>query len=301
MLMNAQQLAPTRLRKTQAPSPASGRGETSASCKYLRWETKSLSRWRGRVPEFYEGGWGLHHALQFLLLALLLTASTCTAHAAQDWHLRPVSAWHKLTATKPGTLRAFQNEPVQIQAARGGWYSFQCVIEAGDAPLRDVQIAPTHLATTLGQFVLKPNIQLYWENFVRVETPSGNRELTPLYWPDALLPIQTQPAREIGAHQAEVLWCSVFIPRETEAGHYFGALDVTTNGQSKSLALSFQVHDVEIPPPNLRLNVAVYYEVLRDWYRKSGREFSDAEWQIQKQRYYDFLLDLRLQCLRFAG
>lgn len=194
-------------------------------------------------------------------------------------------------AIKPGTLRAFNNEPVQIQAARGGWYSFQCVIEAGDQPLRDLQITPTHLATTLGQFVLKSNIQLYWENYVRVVVPSGNRELTSLYWPDALLPVETQPARDIAAHQAAVLWCSVFIPRDTEAGHYFGALDVTTNGQHRSLALSFQVHDVEIPPPNLRLNVAVYYDILRDWYRKSGREFSDADWQIQKQRYYDFLLD----------
>ena len=290
-MMNAKRSAPTRVRKAHPPSPASGRGKTSAFCKCLRWEAKSLSRLRGRVGELCEPGWGLHCALQFLLIALILTTSTCHAAHAADWHLRPVSAWHKLTATKPGTLRAFDNQPIQIEAARGGWYSFQCVIEAGDAPLRDLQIAPTHLATTLGQFILKPNIQLYWENFVRVEIPSGNRELTPLYWPDALLPIQTQPAREIGAHQAEVLWCSVFISRDTEAGHYFGALDVTTNGQSKSLALSFQVHDVEIPPPNLRLNVAVYYDVLCNWYRKSGREFSDAEWQIQKRRYYDFLLD----------
>ena len=229
-------------------------------------------------------------SLGTLAISIFLTASTCTARAA-DWHLRPVSAWHKLTATRPGTLRAFDNVPVQIQAARGGWYSFQCVIEAGDAPLRDVQIAPTHLATTLGQFVLKTNIQLYWENFARVEIPSGNRELMPLWWPDALLPIGTQPSREIEAQRTEVLWCSVFIPANTEAGHYFGALDVTTNGQSKSLALSFQVHDVEIPPPNLRLNIAVYYDVLRDWYRKSGREFSEVDWQIQTRRYYDFLLD----------
>ena len=277
-----------RLLPPPQPSPASGRG-SHALHKYLQDGIKlplplAGEGWGGGTRRLFRC-----HKLALLLSALCLTASTCSA--AEDWHLRPVSAWHKLTATQDGTLREYPTKPVQIEAARGGWYSFQCVVEAGDAPLRDLKIEPTHFATTLGQFILKPNIHLYWENFVQVETPSGNRELQPLWWPDALLPIETQPTRLIEADKSAVLWCSVFIPNSTEAGIYFGALDVTTNGQAKTLALTIQVHDIEIPPPNVRLNVAVYYDVLRDWYRKSGREFSDADWQIQKEHYYDFLLD----------
>ena len=49
-----------------------------------------------------------------------------------------------------------------------------------------------------------------------------------------------------------------------------------------------------MPNPTLRGNVAVYYNVLRNWYAKNLTPLDDAQFARMKQRYYDFLLDYRI-------
>ena len=223
------------------------------------------------------------------MLALALTSTATRA----DWQLAPVASTRKLTAEKPGVLLPFQAQSVVLRAARGEWESFQFVVTAGAAPIENLQIAPNGLATIGAEFIESKQLQVWGENFAFVAKPSGNRELRPLYWPDALLPLGGSTRIEAG--QSAVFWATIRVPLDAVAGDYFGELDVTADGENRRLALTLRVEDQTLPAPTFRATVAVYYDVLRDWYAKNlNQTFSDEDWETQKRRYYDFLLDYRI-------
>ncbi len=224
------------------------------------------------------------------LFAALLVLSTC---ARADWKLTPATSTQKLTATAPGVLLPFRAEPVVLRAARGEWESFQFVVTAGAKPIENLQITPNGLATIGAEFIESKNLELWRENYVYVEKPSGNRELRPLWWPDALLPLEKITRIEAG--QSAVFWATIRVPSDAVAGDYFGELDVNADGENRRLALTLRVENQTLPAPTFRATVAVYYDVLRDWYDKNlNQTFTDAQWETQKRRYYDFLLDYRI-------
>ena len=67
------------------------------------------------------------------------------------------------------------------------------------------------------------------------------------------------------------------------------------DGENRRLALTLRVDDQTLPAPTFRATVAVYYDVLRAWYRENlNQTFTDAQWQERKRRYYEFLLDYRI-------
>ncbi|MDF2441650.1 MAG: hypothetical protein JWN98_2634, partial [Abditibacteriota bacterium] len=238
------------------------------------------------------------------VLGLLLPARSAPAQGTSTqspptqstlgWSIAPVSSLQKLTGKTRGKLEPFASTPVQLRAARGEWECFQVVVTAGRETLRDVRVTPTGLATHLAHFIPVQNVRLFWENSVFVERPSGNRRLEKLWWPDALIPFELQPTRTIQAGHSEVLWCAIQVPPKTEAGEYFGGLDIVANGQLRSLAVTLNVEPVDLPAPTMRANVAVYYDVLRDWYAKNLKPLDDAQFATMRKQYYEFLLDYRI-------
>ena len=228
--------------------------------------------------------------LRFFLCFLVLFS---TALARADWQLAPVSSTQKIPARARGELLPFVAQPVQLRAARGESESFQFVVTAGVQPIENLRITPNGLATIGAEFIESKQLEFWRENYVRVEHPSGNRELRPLWWPDALLPL-VAPMRIEAGHSA-VFWATIRAPAAAVAGDYFGELDVNADGENRRLALSLTVENQTLPAPTFRATVAVYYDVLRDWYRQNRNQtFSDAEWELQKRRYYEFLLDYRV-------
>ena len=229
-----------------------------------------------------------------MLLRVLFFFLMCAPTAHANWKLAPVSSTNKLLAKTPGQLEPFKPNPVQLRAARGEWENFQFVVTAGNEPIRELKITRNSLATILGEFIAPQNLHIYRENYVFVPKPSGNRELQPKWWPDALIPIELAPKR-IEANQSAVFWVSLFVPRDAAPGDYYGELDFLADNQPRRLALGLQVENVQMPAPTFRGTVALYYDVLRDWHTKNAaKTYTDAEWQIQKRRYYDFLLDYRI-------
>ncbi len=227
--------------------------------------------------------------MRFLLFLTLFLAAAARA----DWKLAPVSSLQKLRAQTPGQLLPFAAQPVQIRAARGEWEGFQFVVTAGQKPIERLQITPNGLATAGAQFIGSNAFSFYCENFARVEHPSGNRELRPLYWPDALLPID--PNLRLEAGHSAVFWATIRVPQDAAPGDYFGELDIAADGTNRRLALNLSVENQTLPPPTFRATVAVYYDVLREWYRVNlNQNFTDAQWETQKRRVYDFLLDYRI-------
>ena len=229
--------------------------------------------------------------LSLMFCGALAVAAPRAAHAS--WKLAPAASTQKLTATQPGVLLPFASQPVVLRAARGEWESFQFVVTAGEKPIENLRVTPNGLATIGAEFIESKNFEVWRENYARVEQPSGNRELRPLYWPDALLPIE-QPTR-IEAGQSAVFWATIRVPTDAIAGDYFGELDVNADGENRRLALTLRVENQTLPAPTFRATVALYYDVLRDWHGKNlNQTFSDAQWETQKRRYYDFLLNYRI-------
>ena len=233
----------------------------------------------------------LHPFFPLTLCGALAVAASPRARA--DWKLTPVSSTQKLTALRPGALLPFAAQSVVLRAARGEWESFQFVVTAGQKPIENLQITPNGLATIGAEFIESKQLSLWRENYVLVAKPSGNRELRPLYWPDALLPIESKTKIEAG--KSAVFWATIRVPDDAVAGDYFGELDINADGENRRLALTLRVENQTLSAPTFRATVAVYYDVLRDWYAKNlNQTFTDAEWETQKRRYYEFLLDYRI-------
>lgn len=204
--------------------------------------------------------------------------------------IETVSSLHKLTAKERGVLEPFQSTPIHLRTARGEWESFQIVVAAGNEELKNVTAQATQLVSDNG--VLAPqNVELYWENFVFVENPSGNKRLEKLWWPDALIPLSLQKEKTIAAGRNEVLWCAVRVPGDAKPGEYTGVINVYADGRATPVIYRLTVENVTMPAPTLRGNVAVYYELLRDWYAKNLNAPFDEN---LKKQYYEFLLDYRI-------
>lgn len=233
-----------------------------------------------------------------LLLAAPALAQTSAPNAAtapnvNDWSLAPFNSTDKILAAAPGALDAFRAAPLQLCGARGEWVSFQFVVRAGDKPIEKLRVERNGLASAGADFIPANRLQLFRENYVRVAHPSGNRVLTPRWWPDALVPLDLAAGR-IGAGKSAVFWGALQVPPDAAPGDYFGELDVLADDAPRRLALALTVSSAKLPPPRFRGTVALYYDALRAWYSKSGRSFSDEQWSAQKKRYYDFLLDYGL-------
>ncbi len=229
----------------------------------------------------------------FRLFVTLLLLSMPAFAVPTRWSLTPIASTQKLPALAPGVLLPFVAHPVVMRAARGEWESFQFVVTAGEKPIENLRIAPNGLATIGAEFIESKQFSLWRENYAFVAQPSGNRELRPLWWPDALLPIA--PDTRIEAGKSAVFWATIRVPETAVAGDYFGELDVAADGENRRLALTLRVDDQTLPPPTFRASVAVYYDVLRDWYGKNlNQTFTDADWEAHKRRVYEFLLDYRL-------
>jgi len=227
------------------------------------------------------------------LLFFALSLFFASAAHAQDWRVTPVSALHKLTASAPGVLESFAATPANLRAVRGEWECFQVVVAAGNRDLQ-LRVEASSLVAPSGAFLPRANLQIFRENYVFIAKPSGNRRLQKLWWPDALIPLEVQALPIIPAGKSLVLWAALRVPADAAPGEYRGALSVSGNGIARRLPISLRIENASMPAPTMRANAALYYDLVRDWYAKSGRAFSEEDWAQQKKRYYEFLLDYRL-------
>jgi hypothetical protein len=221
-----------------------------------------------------------------------------SAHA--DWQVTPVSSLQKLTAVAPGVLEPFKSDFRFLRATRGEWENFQIVVQAGAQALPHIKVAVANPNSSDNQSIGAENIQLYWENYVYVPQPSGNRRLDKLWWPDALVPPALQKDPSLAPYRTRVLWISVRVPLHADFRIYKDTISLSANGITKNVPFVLSVERVTysakepLSQPTLRANVAVYYDVLREWYAKNVRTLNDAEFATLRKNYYDFLLDYRI-------
>lgn len=226
-----------------------------------------------------------------LLLSLLITIVCCSAIAqANELSIHTVSSLQKLTAKEKGVLQDFVAQPVRLMATRGEWESFQIVITAGKQTV-EVSCEASDIVRENQDVIPAASLASYWENFVFVSVPSGNRDMQPLWWPDALVPTNLQPKKLIPPAKSEVLWCTVRVPANVVAGDYLGFVNLHVGQKAFPVPFELKIVPVSMPQPAMRANVALYYAILRDWYQKNLSLVFDNK---LKKQYYDFLLDYRL-------
>jgi len=234
--------------------------------------------------------------MRILFSCILVILLSAVARADSfDLHYQPSTI--KITTPDKGVIAApsqFYNGWPSLRAARGEWESFQIIITARKVLLKDVHIEPQSFENPLGAPILKNSWMIFRENYVQIPHPSARNSPPNLWWPDALIPQNLQPRISIDPGKSEVFWLTVRVPQNAEAGNYSSDIEVWANGEKQTVKVLLHVEPFAIPAPTMRANVAVYYDVLRDWYSKNIGKMSDTQFAKLKKEYYDFLLQYRI-------
>jgi hypothetical protein len=237
----------------------------------------------------------------FLSFFLLLIMAIIARADFFELHYYPSTI--KLTATQKGIIPLpddfYKGRPT-LRAARGEWESLQIVITAGKVLLKDVRIEAQDFKNSHGEQISKNSWVIFRENYVQIPYPSARYNATVAntadntWWPDALIPQKLQPKISIKPGKSEAYWLTIRVPENTAPGYYLSHITILANDEKRVISVPLQVEHFAIPAPTMRANVAVYYDVLRDWYTKNIGAMSDAQFAELKKEYYDFLLKYRI-------
>jgi hypothetical protein len=179
---------------------------------------------------------------------LVLAAVPGTAGAAG---VTVVDSLHtvKPKAAPSGSTRA------RISAARNEFESFQVVMSAGAAPLRDVNVSLASPLQGPGGTIPARNVTIYREAYLDIKHPS-DLEGSKGRWPDALIPKvdpfygEHRDAFPVIAPAGEnrVAWVDVLVPAGQAAGNYAGSLRVTARGGfARTIPIDLHVYPFGIP------------------------------------------------------
>lgn len=253
-------------------------------------------------------------ALGFLCLNLLLGES-CGLCSVISLRSASVSAGFTSSLVKvlknpgvddrsPGSARLPALRPTySVAAARNEFESFQLVFSNhSSTPIEEMTVECSEVSFLGGGGKGGLSSDLYWEHYVFVSKPSGNALATPMWYPDALIPLRVLPTRTLQANETVVLWITIQVPEQSPPGVYRGRVRVTYTGNPSGLSLPFAVHvkDCSIPVTrHFHATGALYYHIVLDYYNKHFRKDKpplqpySPEWGEVKKRLYDFLLDYR--------
>ncbi len=167
------------------------------------------------------------------------------------------SPWqHVLKTAKPGPTQS-----VRLSAARNEYEPARVVITAGGTSLRDVNAAASPLVGPGGGQIAASNICFYREHYINIHKPSPRSTAAPGWYPDPLIPfldpVTGRPIAEaryrgapfdVEARCSQGIWVDLYVPRNTSAGEYEGAITITCSGHAIArVPLSLTVFDFTLP------------------------------------------------------
>ena len=193
-----------------------------------------LSPSRYRLPEgSQEGIWKLAVRLEDSS-GLMEEASTGFVHGSALWWDSNVERIFRHDEARYGRGRR-----IELYAARNESESFQVAIDTSEY-LRDVSLSVTdavHEKGTIGAEHFK--VERIHE--VYLSSPPRGRAG---WYPDALLPWRKC---DIGAGMRKLAWITVSVPKDAEAGVYWGTVVASCAGKKLELPLKLTVFDFELP------------------------------------------------------
>ncbi len=220
---------------------------------------------------------------KFQLLVVLITVTWMAAGCTQKrprFQLTAASAMIKVP--KEPDQPVLLTDTAKISAAGGEYESFQVIIAPSDSmALKGVTWKTSDLAGKPGR-ITGTTIRVNPVGYVQTTTTSSYYPSQLGWWPDPLLQKDTI---DIPAGERQPLWVTVYVPRGTGAGTYYGHITVTSaDGGTSSLPVEIRVWGFNIPErPSIKTLTWV----------GSMKAMGDTSREARKAMY-DLLLEHRL-------
>jgi hypothetical protein len=205
-----------------------------------------------------------------------------------------------------GTTRAFPHDPpgeereARISAARNEYEPFQIIVRVEGEPLERVVLEASPLRAPSGEIIESKRITLFREHYAYIRRPSYRCQTSPGLYPDALIPFVSpidgtdlQPwnrqadtaAAKYDAVPCTIypgfnqpFWVDVFVPPETPAGEYRGAITIKARGHEPlSVPVRLTVWDFSLPAtPTVKSHFGSFGRALKWFDAKPGSEKANA-------------------------
>lgn len=203
-----------------------------------------------------------------------------------------VDSFHKI---KPDAVFLSSNKQISLSAARGETESFQVVLQAGDAGLKDMKVVPGDLKRIDGKGEIgKENIHWGAVGVIKRKLPKkGQTETGFSYHPD---PVMSERPFALEPNELRSVWMDVYVPETTKAGDYKGKCEVLTNdGMRLPVEIALRVYDFTLPKLNsLR---------VEDWYNPQNVIYYYRQKDLpleQFEKHAEMLSRYRYPCFPFS-
>src|SRR5690606_7018811 len=134
-------------------------------------------------------------------------------------------------------------ETQKLYAAKNEAESFQTIIFPAGKDLNNVSWKLAPLKNKAGK-IIPASVRLVGY----VETKQEPRYHVPFlgWWPDPLID-QVNKIDSIPQDEVRSLWVTMEVPKDAEAGHYTGMLNVTANGETQHVNVDLEVWNFSLP------------------------------------------------------
>ncbi|MFW9848090.1 MAG: glycoside hydrolase domain-containing protein [Candidatus Thorarchaeota archaeon] len=191
-----------------------------------------------------------------------------------------------------------------LYAARGEYEPFQIIVKPLNRSVTDVHVTISDFHSE-EHIISSDNIELFYEYYISVETPSNfGTPYPPREYPDALIPFYNPVTGEdiidaqydgypfdIENNTCQPIWVDVFIPRNAYADSYEAKITVNATDQilgtvSHSFNVSLTVWDFDLPyKPALETAFYLSHGPLWDFYDIEHESDVDAAWRSLHTTY----------------
>jgi hypothetical protein len=193
----------------------------------------------------------------FWVFARLSALLVLSAPSSQSQSSPTVWVVPALTRVARDEAPAANRREIELWAARGEYESFQVVVHAPPAGLKNVNVAISDLEGEHGR-ITQASLTLYREHYVQITHGSPdrggtNRPLGPGWYPDALIPFTAKGGTvkaapfDVGQSSNQPVWIDLFVEHETRPGKYSGTVTVTSDQGKATVSVVVNVWNFELP------------------------------------------------------
>ncbi len=164
---------------------------------------------------------------------------------------------------------------VSISAAGNEYESFQILVQSAEKELAGVYISALDLVNqTTGDIIPKSNITWRVVGYVPTMPPYYTVKFVGL-WPDPLIPVKSY---DVKAGTTQPFWLTVYVPPQTKAGDYKGAVIVKgLDFEEQVIPLNLRVYNFTLPKENhLKTAFDFYGHITKVRYPQRDNESNEA-------------------------
>lgn len=188
----------------------------------------------------------------------------------------------------------------RILAVRGEVEAIQLVILPVRGDLKNVRVSAAPLRTDDGKTIAADSIAVHPIGFVKTSVSPAHNYVPIEYdyrgwWPD---PVLENFAFDVAQGDTQPVWIAVDVPLDQTPGTYKGTVRIeASDGAAMALPIEVEVADVQLPQSN-----PWAFRNLLSWWSVPPEELFKDQWTPQLEaRYFDFLLDRRINVLSMYG